>query len=96
MRKRKFTFEADLDPLDTQRTRPGGTAAIRAVKATRAGRKKRAKSAATKTATKPRARGFAALEADLDPRGTPRTRPGGYAAARAVAATKRKSGTKKR
>lgn len=96
MRKRKFKLEADLDPLNTPRTRPGGTAAVRAVEATRTGRKARAKGAGSKAATRPRARGFAALEADLDPRDTPRTRPGGYAAARAVAATKPKRGSKKR
>jgi len=95
MRKRKLKLEADLDPPDTQRTRPGGFAAARAVEATKAGRKARGKGAASKAATKPRPRGFAALEADLDPRDTPRTRPGGFAAARAVAATK-PGGKKKR
>ena len=96
MSKRKFKLEADLDPPNTQRTRPGGFAAARAVEATRAGGKARDKGAGSKAATKPRARGFAALEADLDPVGTPRTRPGGFAAARAVAATKPKPRSKKR
>ena len=90
MRKRKFKLEADLDPPNTRRTRPGGTAAIRAVEATKAGRTTRAKGAASKATPKTRLHGFAALEADLDPVGTPRTRPGGFAAARAVAATKPK------
>ena len=88
MTKRKLELEADLDPPNTQRTRPGGTAAIRAVEATRAGQKARDKGAGSKATTTPRRRGFAALEADLDPAGTSRTRPGGFAAAVAVAATK--------
>ena|SRR3972149_6703673 len=96
MRKRKLELEADLDPRDTQRTRPGGFAAARAVEATRAGGKARDKGAASKATIKPRARGFAALEADLDPRNTQRTRPGGTAAIRAVAATKPKPRSRKR
>jgi hypothetical protein len=88
MRKRKLKLEADLDPPNTQRTRPGGTAAVRAVEATKAGSKARDKGVVSKATPKTRLRGFAALEADLDPVGTPRTRPGGFAAARAVAATK--------
>ena len=94
MSKRKFKLEADLDPPNTRRTRPGGTAAVRAVEATRAGRKASDKGAGPKATTKARLRGFAALEADLDPPNTQRTRPGGFAAARAVAATK--PGGKKR
>lgn len=88
MRKRKLDLEADLDPVDTPRTRPGGTAAARAVEATKAGSKALDKGAGSKPATKTRARGFSALEADLDPRDTSSVRPGGFAAARAVAATK--------
>ena len=94
MRKRKLKLEADLDPPGTLRTRPGGTAALRAQEATRTGRKARDKGAGSKATTKTRPRGFAALEADLDPPNTQRTRPGGFAAARAVAATK--PGGKKR
>ncbi len=54
MTKRKTRLEADLDPPNTQRTRPGGTAAVRAVEATRAGPKVRVKGAGAKTATQPR------------------------------------------
>jgi hypothetical protein len=96
MRKRKLRLEADLDPTDTPRTRPGGFAAVRAVEATRAVGKARDKGAASKATIKPRRRGFAALEADLDPPNTQRTRPGGFAAARAVAAIKPKPRSKKR
>ncbi len=96
MSKRKFKIEADLDPPNTRRTRPGGTAAIRAVEATRAGRKARVKGAGSEATPKTRLHGFAALEADLDPRNTQRTRPGGFAAARAVAATKPKPRGRKR
>ncbi len=96
MRKRKPELEADLDPPNTRRTRPGGFAAVRAVEATRADGKAPAKSAPSKATTQKRRRGFAGLEADLDPVNTSRTRPGGFAAARAVEATKPKPRSKKR
>ena len=92
MKKRKL--EADLDPPNTRRTRPGGTAAARVMEAMKAGGRKPAKAAPAKTTTT-RSRGLAGLEADLDPAGTTRTRPGGFAAARALGGAS-KPGRKKR
>ncbi len=91
---KKPKLEADLDPPNTRRTRPGGTAAARVVAATKAGGQKRDNAAPAKTTTTSRSRGLRGLEADLDPPGTTRTRPGGFAAGRAIAASKR--GAKKR
>ena len=88
---KKPKLEADLDPPNTRHTRPGGTAAARAVAATKTGGKKPEKAVPVKTTATPRARGLAGLEADLDPADTTRTRPGGFAAGRATAASRPRS-----
>ena len=85
---KKPKLEADLDPPNTRRTRPGGTAAARVVAAQKAGGPTRGNVAPAKTTTTSRSRGLRGLEADLDPQGTTRTRPGGFAAGRAIAASR--------
>ena len=89
---KKPNVEADLDPIGTRHTRPGATAAARAVESTKR------RTSGSKTNPQPNRRGStgAVIEADMDPVGSRNTRPGATAAARAVENTKlRTAGSRK-